>query len=218
MVSPLQGHAPDASDRVTFHHAVRRRLSLAGVPELFRTHQIFGGTAMAVADIDTNVQFPIRTTPVTFKTSIRILANAGVHRGLVFELGGSGTGTALWVEDEKIGFHAGEDGTVNGATALFDFANELTVGAEFELIVAARPGDGRVIMWSHGNELARSAASSGGFGGGNQWAGIDNGSFAAAPQSAILPDVPAASQIAPDGFEVIEPLSIYIGQVPRHFV
>ena len=107
---------------------------------------------------------------------------------------------------------------MNGATALFDNTVELPVGALFELVVAARPGDGRVRIWSNGTELARSTASSDGFGVANSWSADSNGSFAAAAQGTVVPDVPAASQGAPNGFTVVEPLSVYVGQVPRHFV
>ena len=214
----LPGLKTDVEDRVVFHHAVRRRLSLAGVPEMFRTMQIFGGTAMAVADIDTGAIFPSRTTPITFRTAIEITANAGVHKGLVFEFSGSDIGAALWIGDQTIGFHAGEDGTVNGATALFDNTAELPVGLLMDLVVAIRPGDGRVRMWGNGTELARAVASSNTFGVAGTWAEDSNGSFAAAPQGTIIVDVPAASQVAPGGFTVIEPLSVYVGQVPRHFI
>ncbi len=205
-------------DQALLYHSRERRRSLAGIPEMSRTVQLFGATVMEIADIDTGVQFPVRTVPVTFKTAIQIIANGGQHRGLVFELGDAAIGTALWVGDETIGFHSGEDGTVNGATALFDNTVELPVGAIFDLVAAVRTGDGRVRVWSNGTELARSTASSDGFGGAGSWAADSNGSFAAAAQGAVVPDVPAASQGAPDGFVVVEPLSVYIGQVPRHFV
>jgi hypothetical protein len=214
----LAQHQDDGLGRVVFHHAVRRRQSLAGIPEMFRTHQIFGGTVMAVADIDTGAIFPSRTSPITFRTAIEITANAGVHKGLVFEFSGADIGAALWVGDQTIGFHAGEDGTVNGATALFDNTVELPVGLLMDLVVAIRPGDGRVRMWGNGQELARAVASSDTFGAAKAWAEDSNGSFAAAVQGTVVVDVPAGSQIAPDGFTVIEPLSIYVGQVPRHFV
>ena len=204
--------------QVIFHHAVRRRLSLAGVPEMFRTSQIFGGTTMAVADIDTGVIFPSRTTPITFRTAIEITDNAGVHKGLVFEFSGTNIGAALWIGDQTIGFHAGEDGIVNGATALFDNTVELPAGLLMDIVVAIRPGDGRVRMWGNGKELARAVASSNTFGAAKAWAEDSNGSFAATVQGTVIVDVPAGSQIAPDGFTVIEPLSIYVGQVPRHFV
>ena len=104
----LHQHPEGDLSRVVFHHAVRRRLSLAGIPEMFRTMQIFGGAAMAVVDIDTGAIFPSRTSPITFRTAIEITDNAGVHKGLVFEFSGADIGAALWVGDSTIGFHAGE--------------------------------------------------------------------------------------------------------------
>ncbi len=213
-----QPYSVGVPSRVAFHHAVRRRQSLSGVPEMFRTMQIFGGSVMAVADIDTGATFPVRTSPITFRTAIEITDNAGVHKGLIFEFSGTNIGAALWIGDSTIGFHAGEDGIVNGATALFDNTVELPVGLSMDIVVAIRPGDGRVRMWGNGQELARAAASSDTFGAAKAWAEDSNGSFASALQGTVVVDVPAASQVAPDGFTVVEPLSIYVGQVPRHFI
>ncbi len=206
------------TEHVVFHHAVRRRKSLAGVPEMFRTHRIFGVTAMALAPLDTGVLFPSRTTLITFKTAIEVTPNGGVHRGMILELGGAAIGVGFWVGDQTIGFHAGEDGTVNGATALFDNGTVLPDTLLLDLVAAVRPGDGRVRLWANGTEIAREVASSGTFGAGGTWADTGAGSFAAAAQGAVVPDVPAISQIAPSGFQVIEPLSVYVGQVPRQFV
>lgn len=208
----------DVSSRVVFHHAVRRRQSLAGMPKLFRTHHIFGGTTMPVASIATGTIFPSRTTPITFKTAIEITDNAGEHRGLILELGDAAIGVGLWVGDQTIGIHAGEDGTVNGATALFDNGSELPVGLLLDLVIGVRPGDGLIRLWANGAEIARGVSSSGGFGVAGEWSAAAAGSFAAAAQGDVVPDVPAASQGAPAGFVVIEPLSVYVGQVPRHFV
>jgi len=208
----------DGQEQAIFFHSRERRRSLAGAPEMNRSHRLFGDTVMEVADIAAGTIFPVRTAPITFKTAIAITENAGQHRGLAFEFGDDAIGSALWVGDNTIGFHSGEDGTVNGATALFDNTVELPVGLELEIIVAARPGDGRVRMWGNGNELARSTASSNGFGIAGSWAAASNGSFASAAQGTVIPDVPAISQGAPAGFTVVEPLSVYVGQVPRHFV
>jgi len=196
-------------------HARERRLSLAGVPELHRTHRIYGVTGMAVASIDTGAVFPNRTSPITFRTAIRITENTGEHRGLVFEFGDATTGAALWIGDETVGFHAGDDGTTDGATALFDNGAELPVGLELELIAAIRPGDGRVRLFGNGREIARGVASGGSV---SPWAADSEGSFASAVQGTIIADVPEISQGAPAGFDVIEALSVYQGQIPRHFI
>lgn len=199
-------------------HGRERRRSLQGIPELTRTAQIYGTTVMEVANLDTGELFPSRLTPITFRTKIEITDNSGEHRGIVFEFGDDAIGCVLWIGDETIGFHAGEDGTVNGATALYDLGAELPVGGTYDLVAAVRPGDGRVRLWSNGLELARATASSNGFGTAGTWAADSEGSFASAKQGTVVPDLPAASDKAPDGFTVVSPLSVYLGQVPKHFV
>lgn len=199
-------------------HARERRRSLAGLPELYRTHRFFdeAGSAMAVGTITTAASFASRAGPITFKTAIRINPNGGEHRGIVFEIGGTSNGIALWVGDHTIGFHAGASGTVNGATALFDNVAELPPGLEMELVVSAIPGNGKVRMWGNGRELARSQASGLIF---NPmvWSGSGNGSFATVLKDNMVTDVPVESAVAPTGFSVIEPLSVYQKQRPRHF-
>lgn len=205
----------DLNQAVRFHSREQRR-ALRGIPEMTRTHR-FVGASMAVASIDTDAVFPERDRLVTFRTAIRITDNTGSHKGLVFEFGSALRGAALWIEDERIGFHAGAAGAVDGADAIFDNSAELPVGLELDIVAAIRPGDGRVRLWGNGREIARGVASGGDFDG--DWAADEAGSFASAPATAVVTDVPAASRIAPDdGFEVIEPLSVYVGQVPRHFV
>jgi hypothetical protein len=209
-------------EQVIYFQARERRKSLAGFPDMFRNMRIFGNTVMEVANIDTTAIFPSLSTPISFKTAIRILAGTGAgldeHRGLIFEFGDATIGTALWVGDSTIGFHAGEDGVVNGATALFDNITELPEGLELEIIASVRPGDGRVRVWGNGTELSRSTASSDTFGAAGTWTAASAGSFASVAQGTIIPDVPVISQGAPSGFEVIEPLSVFVGKVPRFFV
>jgi len=209
-LTPLQ-EGTDLNQAVRFHSRERRR-SLAGIPELSRTHYIFGGTVMAVSAIPM-AAFPSHASEITFKTAIRIIENAGVHRGLVFSFGTTIGAAALWIEDDKIGFRAG--GGVAGffAASIFDNGVELPPGLELELVVSASPGMDKTRLWGNGQELARATSAS------NMafWAVAGDGSFADAPAAALPGDVPGTSQVAPDGFDVIEPLSAYVGQKPRHF-
>lgn len=218
MVDLIGSGVPDRLQSVLFHARERRR-SLAGVLELRRTHRIFNeaGGAMAVDTLTTSQLFASRAGPITFQTAIRILDNGGEHRGLVFEIGGTANGIALWVGDQTIGFHAGPTGTTNGGTALFDNGAELPPGLELDLVVSTIPGTGKVRLWGNGRELARGQASGLIF---NPmvWSGSGNGSFATVLKDNAVTDVPVESAIAPTGFEVIEPLSAYQKQVPRHFV
>lgn len=198
-------------------HSRERRLSLAGIPDLPRTHLFAGAAAMAVATIDTGAAFPDRSSWVTFATEIEILDNLGVHRGLVFEFGDAAAGCALWIGDETIGFHAGAAGEVDGATALFDHGAELPVGWRLSLVAAVRVGDGKVRLWGDGVELARGEASGGAFDP-LEWSSDGAGSFAANESGTVVSDVPAGSAQAPAGFAVVAPLSVYAGVIPRHFV
>lgn len=209
------------SHAVQFHARERRR-SLAGLPELARTHRIYDSAtgAIAVATITTAAAFPSRAGPITFRTAIRVIENSGSPgqtRGLILEIGGTTNGVAIWMGDQTIGFHAGPEGTVNGATALFDNGAIWPEGLEIDLVCAVIPGTGRVRMWGNGRELARSRASGNVFSP-MVWGGSGNGSFATGPSATTVSDVPAESNIAPEGFQVIEPLSAYQKQVPRHFV
>lgn len=208
-------------EQAVFFHSRERRRSLAGVPELFRTHQIFGVTEMAFAPIPIE-QFPDRNSYVTFRTSIRVLAGTGAgldeHRGMIFEFGSNGSGVAAYLADTGIGFHAGPSGDVTGANAVFDNGGELPEGLELDLTFAVKTGNGKIRIYGDGNEIARAEASSGGFGVLGRWAQTQPGSFATAVQGATVIDVPTISLGAPSGFEVIEPLSVYVGSVPQQFV
>lgn len=196
----------------------RRSLQLRGWGlELFRTHRIHGGAALPVATISTGTLFPARDGLITFETRIRITDNGGVHAGLVFEFGDAAAGCALWVEDEGIGFHAGAAGTADGATAFYDNNAELPPGLELELVAAVRVGDGRVRLWGDGDELARGEASGDIFDP-LEWSSSGAGSFASNESGTVVTDVPAGSAQAPAGFEVIRPLSVFVNQVPRHFI
>ena len=195
----------------------KRRKARSGFSQNFITHLIHGTVAIGVTPLVTNTILPDRSRSIFFETRIRILANGGVHRGLIFEFGGSSRGCAAWVGDQTIGITAGS-GTVaaDRATAIWSFGAELPIGREFQLTLAIQTGPGRVRIWSGGNRIASDIAANGNFNG--EYADTDNGSFASALVGTITPGVPAASQIAPSGFEVIAPLRIFNNQTPRSFV
>jgi len=207
-------------EQAAFYYSRQRRRSLAGFPELGRTHSFYdaAGSAIAVANIATGTVLPDRDGLITFSTSILIIDNGGVHAGLVFDFGDAARGCALWIEDDKIGFHAGAAGLADGASAIYDNGGELPVGMTLNLVAAVRVGDGRVRLWGDGRELARATATNGSFGSPLTWASTGAGSFASAPQGTVVSDVPVGSAQAPDGFTVTQPLSVYFNQVPRHFV
>lgn len=195
----------DLNQASRFHRRERRR-SLAGHPELFQTHLY----PIPTAAIDSD-SFPERESPVTFVTTIRI--TGATPAGLIFEIGDATTAVAAYVDDDELVFRAG-DSAGDAAEATYTYVGGLPVGLELDLEFSARPGDGRVRIWGEGRELARAEAANGSFP--NGWAAASDGSFAAAVNGTTAADV--MQQGAPSDFDVVEPLRVYVGQVPRHFV
>lgn len=194
----------------------RRALSLVGFSQNFGTHLIHGSAGIGVTPLVTANILPDRSIEIMFQTRIRILTNAGVHRGLIFELGSSSRGCAAWVGDQTIGFTAGSGVVANDrAEAVWDFGAELPPTREFQLIFAVKTGSGRIRIFDGGLRIADATAVNGDFNG--DYSDSENGSFASALVTTITPGVPVLSQIAPNGFEVIEPLTIFNGQHPREF-
>lgn len=192
--------------QAALYHA-RKRLRSFLVPDLHKTHLIAES-----ASLDTGALFPVRAIPITLHAKIRI---TGAPEGLVFEFGGSTRGMALWLETDKIGFHAGVSGTASGADAIYDHGGTLPTGLTADLVAAAIPGNGQVRLWMNGHEIARGAASNGTFSA--TWGTNNGGSFAQAVNSTTVGIVPIGSQVAPTNFDVISNLSVYVGSVPRHF-
>lgn len=181
-----------------------------GQPNLHCTHRLAPAALIDTADL-----FPGRTWPVTFHARIRITENAGTHQGIVFEFGSSSRAAVVWVEDERIGFHAGEAGTAGGADAIYDHGAELPPGWMVDIVAAALPATGQVWL-ALNRRVIRGAATNGTFA--STWAAIEDGSFAAAVQGTTVAVVPAGSWVAPDGFSVVSKLSVYKGQIPRLFL
>jgi len=190
-----------------------RRAAGAGFPALHQTHKFVGDGVLPVTGLDTGAIFPDRERPITIVTSLIITANAGVHRGLIFEFGSSTRGLAAWVGDQTIGFTAGGMGD-HAATALYDLAAELPVGREFLLWLSVNPGTGTVWIHDHGNLLAKGQAVNASFGVGG-WSDGGLGSFASAKNGTVAPGVPVASDQAPAGFAMRSPLRAYLGQLSQ---
>lgn len=198
---------------VLFHSRERRR-SLAGIPELFRTHRFVGATDMPVANIAA-ASFPsaARTAEITFKTAIRVDDNTTTRTGLIFEFGDDTTGLAIWIEDQKISIRAGGL-TTNGVLGSFNNGVQWPATLELDIVAAVRPGLGAVALWLNGKEVIK-AQNAAKLLTNLEWAATSAGSFAAAVQGTTPSDV--AQTGAPANFEVIEPMSVFVGQRPRQF-
>jgi hypothetical protein len=196
------------ADRAARFHARERRLSLAGFAEMSRTHLFAIPTATILA-----TQFPVRTTLIAFRTKIRITSTSAPV-GLIFEIGDATTAIAAWIDDTDVSLRSGDAAAADRGIATFVNAVRLPNTLELDLTFAVRPGDGRVRIFNGGNELARGVASGGQLP--NGWAASSNGAFAAAAVGALPADVTQTG--APSNFDVIEPLTVFVGQVPRHFI
>lgn len=194
-----------AADRAARYHNRERRNGLydPGL-DLHQTHALDIGATVDVASV-----FPDRSTPITLVSAIRI--NTDTPAGLVWELGGSAAGAAVWVEDGAIGFAAG-DGTGTGGVSVTAAIPADATGAHFRVAAAVVPGLTRVALWVDGDGVAGDDA-----GAMAQWADAGDGVVAAAAAGTVTPRVPVGSRGAPSGFTVVAPVRVYVGQVPRQF-
>jgi hypothetical protein len=197
----------DAVEQAVYFHSRERRKSLAGVPELHRTRLYPIPTSPVLA-----TEFPDRDLLFAFWCAIRITDVAPA--GLLFELGDATTAIAAWIDDDTVGFRAGDTADDAAVATFVNAPGTLPVGLELDLVFAVRPGDGRVRVWGNGQEIARATAVNGQLP--NGFAAASNGAFAAAAVGALPADVTQTG--APSDFEVFQPLSVFRGQVPRHFI
>ncbi len=196
----------NAVEQVIYRNAQERRRSLAGIPEMYRTVQNTIPTDPLLA-----ASFPGINSPITFWTSIRITGAS--PNGLIFGMGTSSRSIAAWVDGDKLTFRAGDTAEDDRGFAEFDNTVTLPVGLELDLVFAVRPGDGRVRIWGNGTEIARDTAVNGQMTSG--WMESGDGAFAAGAGD-LSDDVTQTDE--PSDFDVIQPMSSYAGQVPRHFV
>lgn len=199
--------ALDGVEQAVYFHSRERRKSLAGVPELARTRLYPIPTSPVLA-----TEFPDRDLLFAFWTAVRI--TGATPAGLIFELGDATTAIAAWIDGGDISFRAGDALAADRALATFTQGPPLPNGLELDLVFAVRPGDGRVRIWGNGTEIARDTAANGQLP--NGFAAASNGAFAAAAVGALPADVTQTG--APSDFDVIQPLSVFRGQVPRHFI
>lgn len=199
-------------EQAVYFHSRERRRSLAGVPEMFRTRQVFGDSVMEVPSINLFAALDganRRLDSITLKTAVRITAGAGVT-GLILDMGDNEGGTAIALTAQTLIVQTGAVGTT-GLTLTFDNGVAWPNGLELDIVVGIIPGTGQAELWLNGISRQRGAASAGNFGV-IGWIRGTIHSFAAAQNVDTRPGVPT---VAPTNFEVIEPLSVYVGQRPR---
>lgn len=203
-------------EQVGYYHARSRSRSFRDPAKgLSRTHRFVGAAAMAVTPIDTDAVFPSRTTSITFVTEIEITGAA--EAGIVFEFGDSTTGIKLAISAGSIFVAAGDVADVLDVSAGADGSVALaalgSIGARVQLTVAVNPGTGQVRVWADDNVVIRANAPQQMF---NGWAAIEDGAFAAAQVTSSTQRGQAING-APTNFDVVRPLDVFQGQLPRNF-
>ena len=201
-------------ERVARYYARERRLSFAGLQNLFLSL-----SQPIPTTIEENAQFAPFDRPSTLQTRIRV--TGGSPLGLVFELGSSTIGAAIWVDALGIfaSFGSGVAASNDAVVVSFQPVGGLPDTAEFDIVASILPGNGKARMWINGvltldgkNQAVNAGLTSG------VWSDTGNGSFAAAPNGTVTQAVPVAARIAPSDFAVIETLSYFSGQLPQQFL
>lgn len=180
---------------------------------MFRTHRFEVGAADTVV---INDLFPDRDLPITFITSFRI--TGATPAGLIFEFSDSTDGGLVaWVDGTTLGVQVGaSEGTPWTDSINVQHTIASDVGAEFDLAVAVLPVHQQLFVWVNGERVDTHLRNSGGTFPNGTWAPASGGAFAAIVNGTA--SAGATQTGAPTDFEVYEPLSIYQGQKPRHFL
>jgi len=191
-----------------FFHARERRKSLRHPGfELHRTHDFdVDQTGIAVSDL-----FPDRSLPFTVGTKVKITGAAPA--GVIFELGDTTTGLAIWIAaaDDKLYAAFGDAVAADGVT----LEGPVTVQNQvLDIVVACIPSSGKARMWVNGDLVASGVATGGEFP--NGWAAASNGAVAAV-EGTVTTRVAVGDRIALSNAQVILPVSCYHNQRPRQF-
>ncbi|AAT69546.1 gp70 [Alphaproteobacteria phage PhiJL001] len=181
----------------------RTRLLRGRVLDIPRTHQIVG--ASAIATTIPAGSFAARDRVTTFKTRLRF--SSALPSGNVFSFGNATGAISMWVSNSAINFRAG-GATVNTDASSVSVTINPVAGLDLTVIGMVRL-DGLVGLWVV--ELGLIAwDSTGSF---SSFANDVVGDFAQAAAQPLPADV--ASSGAPANFSVVEPLSVFLGNLPR---
>lgn len=189
--------------QAVLHYARERRADRAGYPKRMEVSQRYPPT-LAIDQIPSN---PVadRTRPCSFYCEIGILDNGGVHRGLVWEIGGSLSGAALWVEDDEIGFRAGGAAAANRSYATWSTGTgELQPGRRLRLMCIADPQNRQVSIYDGGRLIAHDTVVEAWDN--NEWAGGNGGGYGTGALLGVPADVPQTGP--PNGFQLLSALQI----------
>ena len=190
--------------QAVLHYARERRADRAGYPRRLHQTQRYLPGATILSNPITNA-----TRPISFYCEIRIDENGGVHRGLVWEVGGSLSGAALWVEDDEIGFRAGGALAANRGLATWSTGTgELQPGRRLRLMCIADPANGQVSVYDGGRLIAHNTSPEAWDNA--EWGGGNGGGYGTGAQFGLPGDVPQIGP--PNGFTLLNALTWYDGQ------
>lgn len=189
----------------------RQRRNL--VSGLFRTHLL----GPAPQNFVTATLFPSSTVPPTLERPctfvVDVLITGASADGVVIEMGSSTHGMAITLGAGVIYGAAGGAGAevANGAHATFTpgVGRRLQVG----LAVIPGPGVGTVYLFIDGKLVSKVQSTSTNFTG-NAIADVLSDGAIAQVNGTLTGRVPAVT--VPTNFQIVSPVSIYVGQIPRH--
>lgn len=190
-----------------FYARRRRRSILDPGLGLFKTHDLgFSG------DVQVGLRFPDRFRPVTFRTRIR--RTGASPRGTVFELGGAVTDLIVYVDGTDLQVAAGASSGDDGL--LVTAANFLPPeGTDALVTVAVLPNAGFVWLFKDNRTVASGRTVSGRMSQG--WGSTSLGSVGTIVGGANTRVDTGGFEVLQD-VEIVEPVSVYMGQIPRHLV
>jgi len=195
-----------AGQALAFHARQRSKSIRTGTSALFRTHTFAEGDN----PIDTDVSFPARVGDLT--VAFELSLDDFVPTGVLFELGSSTTGLALYVTNlGALGFVVGDAGD-DGVSLVV--AGAFGALQNYKVVAAVRPGSGEARLWIDGRLRARGTAVNGALP--NGWADTDDGAVADIAGT-VSSRVPGPQAVTLSDVSIVGPVSVFLNQVPRHF-
>ena len=205
------------------YHRRQRALSHRDLMQgLFRTHRF----DWPQGSIGAATYFGGRDRPITFTTKIEITGTT--PNGMVVEIGNNFGGMFLVLDGANGTIEAGAGGNNihGGAVGTYTPPGLDTVGARFALALSLHPGLGALELWVNGESgfaAQTSGLASDDHFTGRIWAPGESNSVGNFGQrdpngrvNTLISHV-GTLKVDPSEFKLVEPLSVFQGQLPRFF-
>lgn len=214
MVDPIDNEIVAGLDReqaLRFFRRERTRGFRDLGKQLFRSQRILLPDG---ASIGNGYDAATRGAPVTVQTRIRVTDTS--PSGLIVGIGGAGHGLFVWVDGGVVGAAAGNLTTDSDAGTRAEAPFEAVAGNVLDVVVACVPGTGVLAIWLDGVLMDRAQSVDPAIES-SLWADDTDAGVFGAEYSDGTPDV-VGSIAAPADFEVVQPLSVFLRQAPRHLI